>query len=101
MSLLRARVDLERLEFRQSSYVYYSKALQQATKRFVLIVGGERTKLMGGRLERQSTSALQRRISFGSSEASQSLPLQRDSMQTSLSGEIASWHSAQTDQWCL
>ena len=54
-----------------------------------MIVGGERTKLMGGRLERQSTSALERRMSFGSSEASQSLPLQQDSTQMSLSGDIA------------
>ena len=66
-----------------------------------MVVGGERTKLMGGRLERQSTSALERGISFGSSEASQSLPLQRDSTQMSLSGEMARWHSVQSDQWCL
>lgn len=54
------------------------------TERRCALVGGERPMTpLGGRLERQSTGALERRLSFGS-KASQ--PLQRDSPQLSLSG---------------
>ncbi len=87
--------DLSLFTFQQSFGVQYSRPPQQAVDELVVVVGGERAKLVSGQLERQSTSALERQTSFGSSGALQSLLLQRDSMQTSLSGEVAPWHLVQ------
>ena len=53
----------------------------------ISVAGGERSTPQDRRLERQTTSALEQRLSYGS-EATKSLPqpLQRDSSQMSLSG---------------
>ena len=53
----------------------------------ISVAGGERSIPQDRRLEKQTTTALEQRLSYGS-EATQSLPqpLQRDSSQMSLSG---------------